>query len=106
LASTSIRASTHAPLPSIASFSRIGESCLQGPHQSAQKSMITGVCSERSSTSDWNVASVTSMIDTPPPPAPPGAGAVGGAGCAGAGAGAGVRSALRSTAPRVKIDDA
>ena len=54
-----------------------------------------------------NVASVTSMIDTPPPP-PPGAGAGGAAGCAGAGAGAGagLRRELRSTAPRVKIDDA
>jgi hypothetical protein len=105
LASTSTLASTQAPLPSMASFSRIGESCLHGSHHSAQKSMTTGVRSERSSTSLWKVASVTSMIVTPPPP-PPVAGSVGATGRGGAGAGAGVRSALRSTAPRVKIEEA
>jgi hypothetical protein len=31
--------------------------------------MTTGVRSERSSTSDWNVASLTSMTVTPPPAA-------------------------------------
>ena len=34
-----------------ASFSRIGLSCLHGPHQYAQKSMITGVVNDRSATS-------------------------------------------------------
>ena len=66
LASTSTLASTQAPPPSTASFSSTGESCLQGPHHSAQKSTTTGVVSERSSTSDWKVASVTSMTVTPP----------------------------------------
>ena len=64
LASTSILASTHAPLPSTASFSSIGESCLHGPHHSAHRSITTGVRNERSSTSVWNVASVTSMTVT------------------------------------------
>ena len=64
----------------MASFSSTGESCLQGPHHSAQKSITTGVVSDRSRTSDWNVASVTSMIVTPPGlgapfPAPPALGA-------------------------------
>ena len=43
LASTSILASTQEPPPSTASFSSTGESCLHGPHQSAQKSITTGV---------------------------------------------------------------
>jgi hypothetical protein len=107
LLSTSTLASTHAPPPSRASFSRIGESCLHGWHHSAQKSMTTGVVSDRSSTSLWNVASVTSITMAPPPPPPPG-GPPGAPCWAGAsvraGAGVGLRSALRSTAPRVKID--
>ncbi|BCB87399.1 hypothetical protein Psuf_047120 [Phytohabitans suffuscus] len=69
--------------------------------------MTTGVVSDRSSTSLWKVASVTSITVAPPPPPAPG-GPPGAPGAAGAsvrlGAGAGVRSALRSTAPRVKID--
>ncbi|GLI03266.1 hypothetical protein Pa4123_85440 [Phytohabitans aurantiacus] len=65
--------------------------------------MTTGVVSDRSRTSDWNVASVTSI--TAAPPGPVGAAADGDVGGAGVdGAGAGVRNALRSTAPRVKID--
>ncbi len=90
----------------MASFSRIGESCLHGPHHSAQKSMMTGVVIDRSTTSDWKVASVTSMTVTPPgpgPAAPGGAGAAGG-GAAGRGGAAGARRLDRSTAPRVKID--
>src|SRR4051794_27704997 len=73
LASTSILARIQEPLPSAASFSRIGESCLHGPHQSAQKSMTTGTSRLFSRTSDWKVASVTSMtVAGPPgPPAPP-----------------------------------
>ena len=66
LASTSILASTQEPPPSTASFSSTGESCLHGPHQSAQKSITTGVVSDRSSTSVWKVASVTSMTVTAP----------------------------------------
>src|SRR5262249_57960941 len=65
LASTSILARTHEPPPSTASFSSTGESCLQGPHHSAQKSITTGVVSERSRTSVWNVASVTSTTAIP-----------------------------------------
>jgi hypothetical protein len=83
---------------------------------------MTGVDRERSSTADWKLASVTSMIVSAPPGNPPGAGALPGApppeapplgapplGAAGRlgaadGEGAGARSALRSTAPRVKID--
>jgi hypothetical protein len=82
---------------------------LQGSHHSAQKSRITGVAIDRSRTVDWKLASVTSMIVSGPPAekaagAPSGglagpASADGAAGRAGAG-----RSALRSTAPRVKID--
>ena len=76
---------------------------MHGPHHSAQKSMTTGVCRDRSSTSVWKVASVTSMIVTPPLV---GAAAVdGAAGSAAGGGGGGVRSELRSTAPRVKIEE-
>jgi hypothetical protein len=69
--------------------------------------MMTGVVSDRSSTSAWNVASVTSMIVA----APPLGWSVGGAGDVGAEAGGAVedgaggrarsRSPLRSTAPRM-----
>src|SRR5690606_12875021 len=96
LLSTSTLASTHEPPPSTASFSSTGESCLHGPHHSAQKSTTTGEVRERSSTSDWKVASVTSITVTPPgapagglPPTPPGGppawAAAAGAGPAGAG---------------------
>jgi hypothetical protein len=122
LASTSILPSTQLPPPSAASFSSTGESCLQGSHQSAQKSRMTGVARERSSTAVWKLASVTSMTVSGALPGtgaePACAGLVAGlaAGPAGAVDGApdgapaaGVlgrdgRSALRSTAPRVKID--
>ena len=39
------------PPASLTVFSRIGASCLQGPHQGAQKSTITGVCCDASITS-------------------------------------------------------
>src|SRR5688572_13451218 len=39
----------------------MGVSCLQGPHQSAQRSTTTGTCLDRSTTSVAKVASVTSM---------------------------------------------
>ena len=64
-ASTSIFASTHEPLPSVASFSSIGESCLHGSHHSAHRSMSTGTWYERSMTSVWNSASLTSMTAWP-----------------------------------------
>jgi hypothetical protein len=41
-------ASRNAPAYSAASFSRIGISVLQGPHQSAQKSISTGRCMDSS----------------------------------------------------------
>lgn len=61
---------------------------------------------DRSSTSDWMVASVTSTMAV----LPPAAGApLDGPPCGGVPgrelAGAGPRSVLRSTAPRVKIDE-
>ena len=61
LASVSTVASTQAPSASSASRSRIGDSCLQGPHQVAQKSMTTGTAKDRSTTSLWKVASVTTV---------------------------------------------
>src|ERR687897_482666 len=53
---------TRTTLPSVASitFSMIGPSVRHGPHHGAQRSTTTGVDSDRSSTSVWNVASVTS----------------------------------------------
>jgi hypothetical protein len=69
-ASTSTLARIHCPSASATSFSRTGESCLHGPHQSAHRSMITGVVLERSTTSVVKVSSVTSM--TGPLPDPPG----------------------------------
>src|SRR6266404_62007 len=42
-------------------FSRIGPSCLHGPHQGAQKSTITGASKEPSTTSVMKVAVVTSL---------------------------------------------
>ena len=81
-ASTSIFARIHAPRPSAASFSSTGESCLQGPHHSAQRSTTTGTCIERSMTSAWNVSSVTSRTTAgaAPPPAAGGATAARGVG--------------------------
>src|SRR3712207_8352847 len=60
LASTSTLASTQEPPPSAARRSSTGDSCLHGPHHSAHRSRTTGTWKERSSTSVWNVASVTS----------------------------------------------
>jgi hypothetical protein len=104
-ASTSTLASTQAPSSSMASFSSTGVSCLQGPHHSAQKSMTTGVESDRSSTSVWNVASVTSMMTAAPPgPDLVGAGLTGDSAAGSlAPLGAALRSRrpLRSTAPRM-----
>src|SRR4029453_13014278 len=89
LASTSIFASTQRPSPPPASRSRMGESCLHGPHQSAQKSMSTGTRTERFMTSVWKVSSVTAMTyEAPLGAAPPEPRVTGAA------------TALRSTAPR------
>src|SRR3954447_3658779 len=60
LASVSIFASTHLPPSAAASFSRIGDNCRHGPHHDAQKSRTTGTVRDRSTTSVWKVASVTS----------------------------------------------
>src|SRR5207248_10732876 len=60
-ASLSTVASTQAPSASPASFSSSGDSCLQGPHHSAQKSMTTGTANDLSTTSAWKVASVTTV---------------------------------------------
>ena len=60
LASTSILARIDAPFASFASFSSTGLSCLHGPHQSAHRSMITGVVRDRSMTRSLKVSSVTS----------------------------------------------
>src|SRR5690606_32739498 len=59
--STSTLASTKAPPYSPASFSRIGPSDLHGPHQVAQKSTSTGVCSDfcRTSVSKFSVVTST-----------------------------------------------
>src|SRR4051794_33221003 len=62
LASTSTLARTTSPPVSSTTASSIGPSVLHGPHHSAQRSTTTGVVMERSSTSDWKVASVTSII--------------------------------------------
>src|SRR4051794_24807252 len=98
LASTSILASTQEPAPSVASRSSTGESCLHGSHHSAHRSSTTGTWKERSSTSAWKVASVTST--TALPGAPAGASTLGG-GAAWARAAASERAftAARSTAP-------
>src|ERR1700758_5252531 len=60
-----------APLVARTVFSRIGPSCLQGPHQGAQKSTITGASKEPSTTSVMKVAVVTSFTAAGPAPAPP-----------------------------------
>src|SRR5215468_11386592 len=52
-------------------FSRIGPSCLHGPHQGAQKSTITGASKEPSTTSVMKLAVVTSFTAAGPAPAPP-----------------------------------
>ena len=59
------------PLWERTTFSRMGVSCLQGPHQGAQKSTSTGTVREASSTSLAKVAVVASLMMSP-------AGALGG----------------------------
>src|SRR5205814_3056070 len=60
-----------APLVARTVFSRIGPSCLHGPHQGAQKSTITGASNDPSTTSVMKVAVVTSFTAAGPAPAPP-----------------------------------
>ena len=60
--STSILTSRTLPLASVTAFSSAGVSVLQGPHQGAQKSTITGTSTEASITSAMKVASVPSLI--------------------------------------------
>src|SRR5438132_623898 len=50
------------PLAARTTFSRIGVSCLQGPHQGAQKSMSTGWCFDSSMTSFTKVLVVVSLM--------------------------------------------
>ena len=52
-------------------FSSIGASCLQGPHQGAQKSTITGVSCDASITSAAKLWVVVSLGWAAPPPAWP-----------------------------------
>ena len=54
-------ASRNLPPYSPASFSRIGLSIRQGPHQGAQKSTTTGTVEDRSITSRTKVSDVASM---------------------------------------------
>ena len=63
--STSILTSFTAPLAASTAFSSAGPSVLQGPHQVAQKSTITGVSCEASMTSLAKPASVPSLIRSP-----------------------------------------
>ncbi len=58
------------PLAARTAFSRIGVSCLQGPHQGAQKSISTGWRFDSSITSFTKVWVVVSLIS----PSPAGAG--------------------------------
>src|SRR5215475_3279363 len=53
------------PLCARTTFSRMGVSCLQGPHQGAQKSTSTGRCREASSTSLVKVATVAFLTRSP-----------------------------------------
>jgi hypothetical protein len=95
-------ASTHAPLPAWASRSSTGESCLHGSHQVAHRSTTTGTVNERSSTSAWKLASVTSitkeLASAPTPPA--------GAACWRAAASERAFRAARSTAPAMADESA
>ncbi len=64
---------TTAPLNALTAFSRIGASCLHGPHHGAQKSTRTTARRDGSSTSFANVRVVVSVTD----PSPAGAAAAG-----------------------------
>ena len=59
----SMRASTQDPSLSSASLSSSGESCSLAGLRAAARSTSTGTWKDRSSTSVWKVASVTSTTD-------------------------------------------
>ena len=59
--SMSILASLTLPLAAFTAFSRIGVSCLHGPHQGAQKSTSTGCCLDSSITSFMKACVVVSL---------------------------------------------
>src|SRR5947207_289538 len=69
--STSILTRRTLPLAAATAFSRVGVNCLQGPHQVAQKSTITGVSREASITSAMKLASEPSLIQSFAPGAEP-----------------------------------
>jgi len=60
LSSVDAFAKMNFPSYSFATFSNVGFSIMQGPHQLAQKSTTTGVVFDFSITSAWKFASVTS----------------------------------------------
>jgi|SRR4029453_3305948 hypothetical protein len=60
--STLILTSSTAPFVASTTSSMMGPSVRHGPHHGAHRSTTTGTCEERSSTADWKVASVTSML--------------------------------------------
>src|SRR5579859_2111854 len=67
--SISTLASRTLPRVAATAFSSAGASCLQGPHQVAQKSTMTGASIEAAMTSASKVAVVTSLIGAAPFPA-------------------------------------
>jgi len=60
--SESILTSLKRPAYSVSSFSRMGPSDLQGPHQGAQKSTSTGIFIEAATTSASKFSTVTSIM--------------------------------------------
>src|SRR5205814_9315391 len=57
-----------APLVARTVFSRIGPSWLQGAHQGAENSTMTGASNERSTTSAMKLAVVTAITGAPAAP--------------------------------------
>src|SRR4029079_4681418 len=53
------------PLAALTCFSSMGPSCLQGPHQGAQKSTMTGTLREISTTSAMKLRVSESLISAP-----------------------------------------
>ena len=60
-----ILTSRTAPRAAFTTFSSTGVSCLQGPHQGAQKSTITGTLRDASITSATKVCVVVSLMRSP-----------------------------------------
>ncbi len=58
----------HGAACGLTTFSRIGPSCLQGSHQGAQKSTMTGTSLDASMTSTMNPLVSLSLIKSAPPP--------------------------------------